>query len=352
MVRLDKLGDFVLSTPMLRELRRNAPAARITLVVEPSVHELARRCPHVDEVLAFDFHVRSRFWRLVRHRRALAFGLFALRGRRFELALCPRWDADQQHAGYVAYFSGASHRVSWTERTTAARREANAGEDRLFTRVLEPPAPVHEVERNLEFLRRLGATIEDDAVDAWTAPEDEERAVAVLASAGIGEADRFHVVAPGAGEPKRAWAPAGFVEVGRRLASQGGGRVVVVGSVVERHLGAQVASMIGEGAVDLTGRLRLPELLALLRRAQGFVGNDTGSAHLAAAAGVAVVAISCLPEGAEPGHTNAPQRFRPWSPLARVVRPPAAAAGDERPILRVTVDEVMAALAASAAPPA
>ena len=51
-LRLDEIGDVVMTTPLLRELRRNAPGAWITLVVKPATRNLVGRCPHVNEVLA------------------------------------------------------------------------------------------------------------------------------------------------------------------------------------------------------------------------------------------------------------------------------------------------------------
>ena len=54
LLRLDEIGDVVLTTPLLRELRRNMPHAWITLVVKPGVLNLVELCPHVNEILTFD----------------------------------------------------------------------------------------------------------------------------------------------------------------------------------------------------------------------------------------------------------------------------------------------------------
>src|SRR6516165_1230519 len=67
-VRLDEIGDVVLCSAFLRELRRNFPCATITLIVKPATRNLVELCPYVDEVLTFD-------WRAInlrtRHLRAL-----------------------------------------------------------------------------------------------------------------------------------------------------------------------------------------------------------------------------------------------------------------------------------------
>jgi len=54
MIRLDEIGDLVLMTPFLRELRRSLPQAWISLVVKPGCFNLMEQCPYVQEVLTFD----------------------------------------------------------------------------------------------------------------------------------------------------------------------------------------------------------------------------------------------------------------------------------------------------------
>ncbi len=60
-IRLDEIGDVVLTTPLLRELRRNLPRAWITLVVKKQVYNLVVNCPYVNEVLSFDW--QAPIWR-------------------------------------------------------------------------------------------------------------------------------------------------------------------------------------------------------------------------------------------------------------------------------------------------
>jgi len=54
-VRLDEIGDVVMTTPFLRELRRRLPDAWITLVVKPAAYNLVELCPYVHEVRTYDW---------------------------------------------------------------------------------------------------------------------------------------------------------------------------------------------------------------------------------------------------------------------------------------------------------
>src|SRR5512141_888224 len=114
-VRLDEIGDVVLMSAFLRELRRNASDASITLVVKPGTRELVERCPYVNEVLPFDWGASGRMATLRLRARAAAMARKELWPRRFDLALHPRWDADYYQASFLTYFSGAATRVGYSE---------------------------------------------------------------------------------------------------------------------------------------------------------------------------------------------------------------------------------------------
>jgi ADP-heptose:LPS heptosyltransferase len=120
-----------------------------------------------------------------------------------------------------------------------------------------------------------------------------------------GEAVVLH---PGAGSPVKRWPEARFVELGRRLRERGL-PVEVLEGPAEPGAAERVAAGI-PGAARLEG-LELDALAPVLRRARGFVGNDSGVSHLAAALGVPTVAVF--------GPTD-PRNWAPRGPRVRVLR--------------------------------
>ena len=99
------------------------------------------------------------------------------------------------------------------------------------------------------------------------------------------------VMAPGAGWPGKIWPIDRFGELGRRLATERGARIVLVGTAAEADLTGPIASAVGARAVDLAGNTDLDRLIALLRRAHLFIGNDSGPLHVAAAVGCKTVSL-------------------------------------------------------------
>lgn len=346
-LRLDLIGDFVFTTPLLRELRRALPAASITLVVSPLVAPLARPCPHVDEVLVLD--PRG----LLGWARTLAFARRQLLPRRFDLALLPRFVADEARGTLAAYASGARWRVGFAESPRHGKRTYR-GIDRLLTRALPVRGRAHELVRGLELLRSLGIAAADERQELWTAPDDETRAAAILESAGVHAGERFVALVPATSARKKDWPLDRWAEVGRWLAAERRVRLVILGGPREREVGQRLAAAIGPAAADLTGdRAPLRESVALLRRAALYLGGNTGPVHMAAAVGIPVVEVSCQPRPGSDDADCAPARTGPLGTTVVSLQPTRAVdpcretcvAREPHCILGVSVDEVKAAVA-------
>jgi ADP-heptose:LPS heptosyltransferase len=322
-VRLDAIGDLVLISPFLRELRRLNPYAWITLVVDPRVVNLVELCPLVSEVLTFN--PRRRFGKLELHIRALRLAGRHLWQRKFDLALLPRWDVDYYHSAFVAYFSGAICRVGYSEKVNPLKQQYDRGLDILFTRTLDDRSAKHEAARNLDLLRQVGGIVMDDRLELWLSDQDREAARAALTSRGVTGKDLLISLAPGAGHPKRLWPLRRFIELGRFMQQEFGARLLIIGGPEDHERALQLQANLGTGAVSFAGEMTIRQTAALLEHVPLIVANDSGPMHLAAAAGTAIVDISCHPIFGDPLHSNSPVRFHPWVKEYAVLQPPQAA---------------------------
>jgi len=345
-IALAEIGDAVLLSSLLRVLRPAAPRARITLVVRPQVRELFAACPYADEVLDYDPRAPRLLRPAVLPLRARRFARARLRARPADVAVVPRWDVDHHLATAVALFSGARRRVGFGEGVSARKARLNAGLATLLTDVVPGAFAAHEVERLAEVARAMGAASDAPALELWLTEADHGRAAAVLA----GAAAPIVAVGIGAADPKRRWPPQRYAAAARALQEQLGAHVVVVGGAGDVEAQRLVLEGLAAGATGLAGELTLRETAAVLARCQLFVGNDSAPLHLAAAAGVPCVELSCHPGDGDPRHNNAPERFHPWGVPHAVLRPPHGAppcgdhcaAADAHCILRITVADVVA----------
>ena len=313
LVRLDSIGDMVLTTPLLRELRRNLRQAEITLVVRPAVQDLVALCPYVDRVLPYaDAYARPRSALLaVAH--ASRFRRRHWRSEAFDLALLPRWEDDAGFSSVLARMSRATRRVGY-QGTARLTHAPSSGPE------------LHEATRNLELIRLLGGTVDDDQLELWIDAADHAFATDLLAAHRVGSHDFVLAIGPGAGHPRRRWPLDRFAEVGAWSLSHNAGFVLVVGGADERAMGNELRSRLGPRVINAAGLATLRGTAALLQRSTLFVGNDSGSMHVAAGVGVPVVEVSCHPEGGAPAHPNSPIRFAPWRVPHRIARPDVAVA--------------------------
>ena len=326
-VRLDEIGDMVLTAPLLRHVRQPMPKAWITLVTRPAVSNLVARCPYIDELLTFDAGSPglARGPRLMR--RALKFARANLRYRNYDLAILPRFDADFSAATFVAYFSGAPWRIGFSEHATEDKQRANRGHDRLLTHIVDADGTQHEAERSIQLARHLGSRSDDSHLELWLDSADQAVADSVLAPCNGRRTGPFVALGPGAAHRQRRWPVERFVELGRWLISQHDAQLVIVGGPDDSDVAHALQSGLGDThTVNAAGRTTLRQTAALLARCDVYIGNDSGPMHIAAGAQTDVIELSCYPIGSADDHARSPKRFGPWGVSSRVLQPQAATA--------------------------
>lgn len=313
-VRLDGLGDFVLFTAFLRELRLLCPESHICLVVRPNCYALAQACPYVNEVKLLDLGENGRPRSL---RKLFKFAQADLDGR-FDVAIQPRWDADHDWASLTAYLSGASRILGFTERTTRSKAKMNWAYDRLLTDVLPPGVKRHEADRNLDVIRYLGGDPKSNRPEVWFRGDDEENADEFFRQNRLPALGRpIFAFGIGAGNPRRQWPF--YAELITAVSENLPMTALLVAGPEDLKAADRIRSVVRNSVV--LGARPLREVAAILSRCSMFVGNDSGPLHLAAAVGLPLVEISCHPVSGSAEHANSPSRFGPISMSKSVIRP-------------------------------
>jgi len=300
LLRLDRIGDFILGIPAYRALRRHHPTARITAVVSSEVAHLAEHCPYFDEVVLFDalwlkpgalpFGRWASAWRLVR----------SLRAWKADLVVDFR---DQNRLDpVVAGLSGAKTRVGYAR---------GLGRFLLSHSVPLPSTRPHQVERNLLILDAISVPRDGDALEMWTTERDRKTAWSHFPRQGSLPGTARVAVHVGAATPSKQWNEDAFAALLHELYSTDRVDLVLVGSTADAAFAHEVLDDVKCPVVNLVGKLSLGETAAVLRECQVFVGADSGPAHLAAACGVPVVSLFSA--------ANEPEVWRPWGDKTRVL---------------------------------
>jgi ADP-heptose:LPS heptosyltransferase len=287
-VRLDEtIGDTVMFSPFLRELRRARPLADITLVVNRARADMYVACPYYERLITTDLGTAADARIIRRPWDARQLVAAELSGG-FDLALVPRVDYDH-HAAFIAASSGAGRRAGFSERSTARKRVVNRGVDRLFTDVVVAAPHRHEIDRQLDLLRAVGLHPVDAAPEVWLDDGARHAAEAMMFEAGVSGA--FVVLAPSGGHSDlKRWPLERFADLAMIL-DAAGLQPVFIGGPGDRGLLELLPDDVRAVSADLIGRLSPLGSAAVLERSSGFVGADSGLTHVAAALGRPTVAV-------------------------------------------------------------
>ena len=343
-VRYDGMGDLVVMTGFLRELRRSAPQAKISLLIRSEWGALMQAFPHVDELLTFKASAYPTYQELRRHRDAMAFARRELWPRRFEAVLVPQTDFSFYDARLLAYFSGAPVRIGWLD---PAVTDPSGGRG-LLTRQIPLGGQLHEADKGYAFLEALGGTVRERQLELHWNSTAEDIGVGLTEKLKLSGC-RLVAIGLGASQTNKLWPVERFVEVARDLAARIPVRFVGIGGDDLVKQGERLESALGDRAVSLAGKLPLPQTAALLAHCDLFVGCDSGPMHVAAAVGTPVVSLSGCPADAPPTYSAHPGRIGPYCGKRRVVQPPVTGRGLGFFAEEIQVADVQAAVRSLAA---
>ncbi|MBO9639772.1 MAG: glycosyltransferase family 9 protein [Siphonobacter aquaeclarae] len=290
-IRLDNMGDVLMTTPALRALRKEG--RRITLLTSASGAAIAPFLPEVDDVLSFDVP-----W--IKHSRYAAASEVlrlaeVLRERRFDGAVL--FTVQSQNplpAAMLCYLAGIPKVLGYCrENPYDLITHWVPDEEVLF-------AAYHEVDRQLRLVAAIGCSAEKSNLSLRIPPEAKTWAAAFLQQQGLVQGMPWLVLHPGASEARRRYPAAQLAAIAAELVAHTGVRILLTGSASERELTAQLAESLGSAAIDLGGALPLEHLIALIDAAPVVLTNNSGPVHIAAATGTPVVVLYAM---TNPQHT-------------------------------------------------
>ena len=306
-VRLDTIGDVLMTTPAIRALKTSRPARRITLITSSAGAKVAPLVPEIDDFIVYDAP-----WIHLAAPRANSRPEYdmadELRRRHFDAAVIfTVYSQNPLPAAFLCYLADIPLRLA----------HCHENPYQLLTDWIHDPEPQqrirHEVQRQLDLVAAIGAT-------SSAAGEDERLSLAIPAGAtrsvlrlldevGLDRERPWLVIHPGVTALSRRYPPEKYAEVARSLVVEKGYQVLFTGTGAERELVGQIQDAMAAPSISLVDRLDLGQMAALLALSPLLIANNTGPVHVAAAVGTAVVDIYAL---TNPQHT-------PWAVPHRVL---------------------------------
>lgn len=312
-IRLDLIGDLVLSLTVARVLKRAYPEAEIDLLALPSSAAIAASDPHIARTISYDPNIWRRPRALLQPGswRGLRVLVTSLRERRYDLAVSVYGNV----ASIFAALSGAKRRVGYrsesypgflTDPIPGGVPERWQHRDRTDDR--------HEVDYCLALAQAAGAAItpEDRIPRLYTDEATRDSVGRLLLDVGA-QANKPLIVChinSNNGQSKR-WPIPYWATLIDRLIHDMGASVVLSGAPGDLPQIGSVMRHMHEHAINLAGKTSLPQLTALLQRADLLISGDSGPMHMAVACGTPLITIF--------GPTN-PAVSGPTDPSAIILR--------------------------------
>ena len=283
-IRLRSIGDTVLATPSIDALKRFLPNAELDILLEDWVAPVLAQHPSIDRVITLErksLAARAR----VAHE---------LRSRRYDVVY-------NLHGGTTATFltraTGAQHRVGYASYQYSHLHNHQAPSPLL----LWGQQKTHSVEQQLALLGWTGIPVTDRPRTHLPITAAAKASVeSVLSRSGLAETE-FALIHPAAAFATKQWAANNFAQIVDHLAA----RNIATAAIAGPNEGAVMNELISASTSPIVAlSLTLPEVTALAARSRLFVGNDSGIAHIAAAAGTPSVVVF--------GSSNV-AHWRPWN---------------------------------------
>jgi len=307
-VRLDNIGDLLMTTPALNAVRNCLPEARITLLTSPAGAAAAHHVPGIDAAIPF-----AAPWVTPRDDAPLAGELgenelrmaIRLAEQRFDAAViftvCTQ---SALPAALLCRLAGIPLRLAYSRENPYELLT-----DWLPERDVIGDGMRHEVARQIDLVAAVGLFSGDPHLHFRYRIENVRRLQELMLLAGHDPVQPYFVVHPGASAPSRRYPAVHFGVAADIIARESGCTAIYTGSENESVLVEEARAVMGELSVSLAGHLDLGELAALIAGAEVVVANNTGPVHIAAAVNTPVVDLYAL---TNPQHT-------PWHVASQVL---------------------------------
>jgi len=289
-VQLTRMGDTLQSTPLLAGLKQNYPDCSISLYIIRSAAKVLEGNPHVDEMIYFDPGemlndlMLDDSAGLLNCYSKLKGVIETLRDKRFDTII------NLSHSKFSALLlrlipcddvRGLTLADDWLRVIRGAW--PNYFINSIFNRA-------YNQFNMVDVYRRFGGELPPHTrLDLHVDDDSKRYARGLLEREGIAEGDFVVCMQPGASDEAKRWPERRFAELADMLIREQDAKVVLLGTDEERPVGEKIMAAMRETPIDTFGRSNIPQLAAILDRADFLVTNDTGVMHVAATTNTRII---------------------------------------------------------------
>ena len=320
-IRIDVLGDMLMTIPFMRELRRNFPKSKITLLLHQQNYNLMKDCPYITKLIVYGGGLND----YVNESELLSFAKDNLINERYDVVLTPREFLCGRNLAVeclLAFFCRARYRVARMRKFVWRQRLLYPLFKPLFSQIVYQEEPMHETMGMLDMLKSCGLKIENTKMEYWLEPKEAEFARDFFYPYHLKEGELLIAVGLVSRDRARTWSATKYRDLLTQVSSLRPGKVrfVLLGGA-DAGEAAKIVMQADGCLIDAVGKTSMIQAAALMERCNIYLGSNTGLLHFAAALGKIVVEISAeLPNGCETDDIH-PLRMGAWGVKSFPVMP-------------------------------
>lgn len=273
-VRTDRIGDVLLSTPVISALRVRFPNAYIAMMIDPRAKDVIDGNPYLDEIIIYDKYVK--------HKGFISSFKFSsyLKSKNFDLALILH---PTDRVNLIAFFAGIKKRVGYNRKFGFLLTDKLSHTKQLGEK--------HESEYCFDLLEYIGIFVQEKKLYMPIREDSEKWVDELFVSENIGSMDKLLGIHPAASCPSKIWPVERFAQVAERLSCLYGFKILVLSGPKDIKLADELIRGMKGNAVNLAGKISISQVASVLKRCRLFISNDSGPVHIATAVGTPVISI-------------------------------------------------------------
>lgn len=266
------LGDLTLTTPFIHALRKAAPDAHITYLVDEKLKDVVLHNPYLDEVITIDKKGRDNSIL------ALMACARKLSGMNFDVLINLH---PNERCSFICALTKTKLRVGTAHPLLKFKWD-------IFTPLNRK---IHAAEMYMDILKQLGVkNIEHNGLEIFPSEEHKQQAENFWRENGVFRTDKLVGFNIGSAVVTKRWAPERFAQVADTLAAKGY-KPVFFGGTMDEEMVQEAVSKMKTTPVVATGAFTIGTLAAAMKRCSLIITNDSGPMHVAISQKVPIVAM-------------------------------------------------------------
>ena len=274
-VRTDRVGDVVMITPMIRELRKTFPDAFIATLTNTNTQDILINNPHLDQIIADDLSKDS-FYSVTAKLREYNFtdGLLVM---------------PTERAAYQMFLGGVKNRI---------------GVGRKFYEVITLMKSVsrnkyiplrHEADYCMDLARKIGVVSDDLTPEIFITTEEKKAGMDILRSLNISESDFRIIVHTGSGKSSSNWSEDKYFELIKRITGKhSSGKIILTAKEMSDEFKKNISSLNNNNIVFADQCVkRLRDLICIIANTDLLIAPSTGPLHIASALKIKTIGLYC-----------------------------------------------------------